>query len=281
MEKRIILILVFILFATTGFEFSGGEKTDIGPPLHPLVHTEPIRGLQELFLVTAFIEMFVDDSRVGTGTGFFCLSEDRSRIFLVTNRHIVRNDGKQMFPDRLRLRLHADPLNLKHFENYDVRLYGDITKTQRRWKELDPSIDVVSIELPLSEIGKYYIKAFHTSDFAREDTELGVGEPVVIIGYPLGFFDEVHSLPVARQGSIASVYPIPFRDRPFFLVDAHLHPGTSGSPVITRPAGGRIGSSGEEKEGVHFYLIGINSGGYGDLELNAIWFTNVIKALIE
>lgn len=275
------IILVLLLLTTTGFEFSTGEKTGTNPPLHPPVHTEPIRGLQELFLVTAFIEMFVDDSRVGTGTGFFCLSEDRNRIFLITNRHIVRNEERQMFPDRLRLRLHTDPLNLKNFESYDVRLYEDIMKTAKRWKELGPSIDVISIKLPLSEMGKYHIKAFHTTDFVREETELGVGEPVVIIGYPLGFFDEVHSLPVARQGSIASVYPIPFRDRPFFLVDAHLHPGTSGSPVITRPAGARIGGSREEKEGEHFYLVGINSGGYEDLELNAIWFTSVIKELIR
>ena len=90
----------------------------------------------------------------------------------------------------------------------------------------------------------YYLKAFQPKDFATDETELGIGEPVVIIGYPLGFFDDIHNLPIARQGSIASVYPIPFQGKPFFLVDANLHAGTSGSPVITRPTGARLTGQG-------------------------------------
>src|SRR2546425_923426 len=80
---------------------------------------QQLQGLQELFLVTTFIEMFVQDTRVGTGTGFFCLSEDKQRLFLITNRHIVRDEEKLFFPDRVRLRLHVNPGDLKLFKSYD------------------------------------------------------------------------------------------------------------------------------------------------------------------
>ncbi len=138
-----------------------------------------------------------------------------------------------------------------------------------------------AIELPLQELGRYYLKALSADQFARQDTELGVGEPVVIIGYPLGFFDEIHSLPVARQGAIASVYPVPFRGNPFFLVDANLHPGTSGSPVISRPAGTRLTERGVVIGAQSFYLVGVNSGAFGDLNLNAVWFPSVVDQLIR
>lgn len=39
-----------------------------------------------------------------------------------------------------------------------------------------------------------------------------------------------------RQGSVASMFPVPFEGKSYFLVDAILHNGTSGSPVVTQPA---------------------------------------------
>lgn len=193
----------------------------------------------------------------------------------------MRNEEKEFFPDRLRLRLHVDPADLRRVANYDIGLYEDEQKTRRRWREVDPSVDVVAIELPVNEVRRFYLKALDPSLFAGSSTELGIGEPVVIIGYPLGFFDDVHHLPVARQGAIASAYPIPFRGNPFFLVDAILHPGTSGSPVISRPTGARLTAQGVVIGGPTCYLVGVNSGTYGNLNLNAVWFPSVIERLIR
>ena len=42
-------------------------------------------------------------------------------------------------------------------------------------------------------------------------------------------------MPVYRQGMIASPYPTMFADEPCFLIDARLHEGSSGSPVLNSP----------------------------------------------
>jgi hypothetical protein len=44
----------------------------------------------------------------------------------------------------------------------------------------------------------------------------------------------VFNLPVIRSGTLASAYQVPFQGKPHFLIDARLHKGTSGSPVITK-----------------------------------------------
>ena len=50
--------------------------------------------------------------------------------------------------------------------------------------------------------------------------------------YPLGqYYDDVFNLQVVRNGTVASAYPMRFRGQPYFLIDARLHEGTSGSPV--------------------------------------------------
>ncbi len=54
------------------------------------------------------------------------------------------------------------------------------------------------------------------------------------MGYPLGVYDDIHNLPLLRTGIIASAYPIPFRCKPYFLVDSHLEEGMSSSPVMTK-----------------------------------------------
>lgn len=236
----------------------------------------------ELALATVRIEMYSGDTRSGTGTGFLYLDESKKRLFLVTNRHIVRKEDISFFPDRLVLKLHTDARDLRQSADYTVRLYSDEKKQKPTWNEINPVVDVVAIELPLDEMRqKYTWKAFGPGDFITGDIVVALGDPVVVIGYPRGFHDEMFYLPVARQGAVASVYPVPFRGNRFFLVDATLHPGTSGSPVITKPSAMTSTQKGTVFGGRTFYVIGINSGTFGDLELNAVWFADVIKELVR
>ncbi len=240
---------------------------------------KPVPQVDELYLSTTFIERFTGETKLGSATGFFFQTADSTRLFLITNRHVVRDEKNLMFPDKLRLHLHIDRSDLRRSVSYDVALYGETEKKQRRWIEINESIDVIAIEFALQDLEKYNIKPLNPSRFAPQGTLFAVGEPLVILGYPLGFFDEVHNLPIARQGAIASAFPIPFKGEPYFLVDANLHQGTSGSPVFSRPARVSMTDAGQRVFGPRVYLLGINSGFYGGLNLNIVWFTKVIDQL--
>ena len=107
------------------------------------------------------------------------------------------------------------------------------------------------------------------------------------MGYPLGqYYDKENNLPVMRNGMVASVYPVPFRGNPYFLVDARLHKGTSGSPVLTKEKSTWIGANGDTVfGGASIYLLGVNSSTFPlpkDIEplgLNAVIFASIVDHL--
>ena len=55
-----------------------------------------------------------------------------------------------------------------------------------------------------------------------------------MIGFPLGFHDTLHHLPVARGAVIASSFGLRFEGQGYFLTDARTHRGASGAPVVMR-----------------------------------------------
>ncbi len=88
-----------------------------------------------------------------------------------------------------------------------------------------------------------------------------VADDAVIIGYPRGYYDDVHLYPIVKSGIIASRWGAPFKGRPYFLIDAKLFPGSSGSIVVSKPqeitiADGKIMYAKEKQ----FAFLGIYSG---------------------
>lgn len=65
--------------------------------------------------------------------------------------------------------------------------------------------------------------------------KIEVTDDAVVIGYPRGYYDEVNVFPVVKAGIVASRWGAPFNGQPYFLVDAKLFPGSSGSIVISKP----------------------------------------------
>lgn len=115
-----------------------------------------------------------------------------------------------------------------------------------------------------------------------------LGQAVLILGFPLGFHDTLHNLPIVRSAIIASSFSHPFKGEPYFLTDARLHRGMSGSPVIanwprrqpffTEPAGG-------------WRLLGIHSSALDvsdrdpeqdeRLALNTAWYASLIPEMLR
>jgi hypothetical protein len=143
---------------------------------------------------------------------------------------------------------------------------------------------LATIELSQTDMSRFVIKAFAPSFFAPADIVIAAGDDVDIIGYPRGFSDVLHNYPVMRTGAIASAYPVPFNGQPLFLVDARLHPGTSGSPVLTKPSSilrtqtGMLHPGGETT-----YFLGVNSGEFifpGESSgLNAVWYASEVQVI--
>lgn len=156
-----------------------------------------LSGSNNLAFVSVPVRSFAGKTALGTGTGFLFRPEF-GQLFLITNRHIVIQESEEFFPDRIEIRLHTDGSNLTRFEDLSLVLYSANNKVRPAWFELDSGIDIVALKLDYDELKRFVFHAFTPNDLISPDIVVGVGDPLLVIGYPLGFSDEVHHLPVFR-----------------------------------------------------------------------------------
>jgi S1-C subfamily serine protease len=241
-------------------------------------------GVNPIVATVTFIRQVKGGNQIGSATGFFYTRGDN--LFLVTNKHVVRDDQTGTIPDLLRLRLHKQGKPLTENEDYDVALYAG---GQALWKTPPANVnaDVAMVKLNNTEVMKdFFVQAWAKESFLPPSFRLEPGEDVFVMGYPLGFHDQQHNLPVFRNAFIGSVYGIPFQGMPLFLTDANLHPGTSGSPVITKPKSTWVDEHGNTNllSGTVYYLLGIHSGTVSPnvtggivLGMGATWYAQLIE----
>ena len=79
-------------------------------------------------------------------------------------------------------------------------------------------------------------RAFTPAHLQADAEAVEVGSSLLVVGFPLGFHDTLHHLPVVRQAVIASSFGLRFQGQGYFLTDARTHRGTSGAPVVMRVA---------------------------------------------
>ena len=247
----------------------------------------------EVLVRVTQVQCLKQDRTVEEATAFFYAHQDG--LYLVTNRHVVRDEEEGFFPEALRLRLHTDPSDLRKNATCDLALEG--ADGQPVWREhpaYGEEVDVVAIPLDKQEMeGRFLVRAFRQADHAPADLELGIGQVVLVLGYPLGFHDRLNNLPIVRDATIASLYPVPFEGKPYFLIDARLHGGTSGSPVIAKPT--RYVTKGGQRVAVRFnlmtFLVGVHSATIDcedrdpdqdePLGLSVVWYPWLIPEIIQ
>jgi hypothetical protein len=175
--------------------------------------------------------------------------------------------------------LHTNAQDHTQNADYDVSLYRDKKSV---WRE-KPGVDLVAVELPTQEMSRFVLIALAPSFLPPEDLVVAPGDELLIVGYPRGFSDVVRNYPIVRTGAVASSYPTPFQGQPYFLVDARLHPGTSGSPVLAKPTNTMRKSSTTVVGDYHIFFLGVNSGevnfGGESSGLNAIWYSTEVVDL--
>jgi S1-C subfamily serine protease len=218
-------------------------------------------------------------------TGFFF--ERDGRLFLVTNRHVVLDEASDHRPDRLEIELHVDPQNVAVTTGFAIPLYQG---TQPVWREgIDPAgtVDVVALQLERAALpDKLLLQPFTPNHLVEQLDEIEVGTRVLIVGFPLGFHDMWHHLPVVRQAVIASAFGLRFQGQGYFLTDARMHRGTSGAPVVAR-----VTTQGSGRGDLPWMLLGVHAARMDvtnrdaeqdeRLNLNCAWYADIIMTLTE
>jgi hypothetical protein len=217
---------------------------------------------------------------IGFATGFFF--EQEGRTFLVTNRHVVVKEEDEFYPDRLVVRIHTSKTDILPTRDVVLPLYE--ANGRPLWLEHSKGIDIIALEIGHLLKETDMVTCWKPDNVLQLDAKLEVGSQVLVIGYPMGLYEPKSYLPILRSGMLATTYGIAFDELPLCLIDANLHKGDSGSPVLTVPS--------EVIEGVALppshlpsYLLGVNSGSYSvrgvALGLNAVWYGNLILHIVS
>jgi S1-C subfamily serine protease len=220
-------------------------------------------------------------SFVGSATGF--VFEHNEKRFLVTNRHVVVKEEEEFYPDQLLVRIHSSQDTVEMTREVALQLYDG--NGHPVWLEHhDKAIDLAALEIGGLLKDTDMVTCWKSKNLVPQDYRVEVGVPVFIIGYPLGFFDQSHYLPPVRSGFLATTYGLDFNGLPICLIDANLHPGTSGSPVLIVSDEDHTPSVSIQSD-LPSFLLGVNAGTYSvsgvSLGLNTVWYSKLLMDIFR
>jgi len=241
--------------------------------------------IEPLLLTATQIATFDGDRLLTKASGFFFSRENR--MFLVTSRHVVCDEPSEHFPDRIEIELHTDEVNLTLSTGFSILLYREGNSIWRQGVDSAGEIDVAVVELDRAALpDSAVLRAFTPEHLPANLADIEVGTPLLIVGFPLGFHDTLHHLPVVRQAVIASSFGVRFQGEGFFLTDARTHRGTSGAAVVMRAP-----SSGAGSNELPWKLLGVHSARLDmhtrdqqqdeSLGLNCAWYASILMTLTE
>jgi hypothetical protein len=234
---------------------------------------------ETLLLSTTRISTYRGRQLLTAASGFF-FRRDKG-LFLVTSRHVLHDEPSGHFPDRVEFMVHVDAENLTRSAAVSVPLYRDARAEWRQGRDSGGEIDVAALPIPAAVLPKGAVfHAFTPDHLLKTFGDVEIGQTLLVVGFPLSFFDTVHHLPVARHATVASAFGIRFQGHGYFLTDARLHRGASGAPVVTRdPA---LGVVPWRLLGVHSARMDMGSRDATQdetLGLNTAWYADILLTL--
>jgi hypothetical protein len=197
---------------------------------------------------------------IGTGFFFNLFEKDkRAVLVIVTNKHVVRGMVSG-FVELTTKRPDGNPDLQNHFR-------AELPNFSVGWIDHpDPAIDLTVFpcgpmleSLGTSGHNIYWISLdpqLIPTDKELED--LTPVEEVLIVGYPIGRWDQKNNSPIFRRGITATAPYLDFSGKQEFLIDAAIFPGSSGSPVLLFNQGAWELRSGGTTIGTRIRLLGIN-----------------------
>jgi len=241
--------------------------------------------IEPILLTAANVLTFDGQCSLTNASGFFF--ERQRRLFLVTSRHVLIDEQADHFPDRIVIELHTNPRNLAESTGFSIPLYRQGLAIWRQGCDTAGWVDIAVIELHRKAMPQPTVyRAFTPEHLLQELDHVEVGTSLRVVGFPLGFHDRLHHMPVVRQAIIATSFGLRFQGEGYFLTDARMHRGTSGSPVVMR-AGDNENLPGD----LRWKLLGVHSGrldvGSRDLQLdevlglNCAWYADILLTLTK
>jgi hypothetical protein len=232
---------------------------------HPACAQAPA-DVEPASLMTTPVFLMNGRQAVQQGTGFFFASTKvdgtPDTVFLVTNYHVVTGrpplSKDAPLGDRVQFLIHEDRVDLARVRHLELPLY-DATH-QPLWVASDttPDADVVLLPVPPAAYANVSLFVF-TEAHTHGDIKMRPTSGATLLGYPYGFADTAHDLPVWKTGHIASEPSVDFDNRPVFLVDVSAFPGMSGSPVLAVENGIYESEEGTMRSGRVLKLLGVFS----------------------
>ena len=238
--------------------------------------------IEPLLLTTTRVSTFSGRQALTAATGFFF--ERADRLYLVTSRHVLHDEPGGHFPDRIELVLHVDPVDLTRTVLFSVLLYCEGRAVWRQGSDSGGDVDVAVVELDRQSLpADAVLRAFGPQHLQRATSDVEVGASLRIVGFPLGFYDTLHHLPVVRHAIIASSFGVRFQGQGYFLTDARMHRGSSGGPVVMR--------SHSADAAIPWRLLGVHAARLDmsdrdkvqddSLGLNCTWYADILMTLTE
>jgi Trypsin-like peptidase domain len=239
--------------------------------------------IESLLLAAARVSTFEQKRHLTNASGFFF--QRGERLFLVTSRHVMIDKASKHFPDRIEIELHIDADNMAKSTGFSIPLYRDRKSVWRQGKDTSGEIDVAVIEIERDALPKTAVyRAFSPEHLPGEQDQVEVGTSLLVVGFPLGFHDTLHHMPVVRHAVVASSFGLRFQGEGYFLTDARTHRGTSGAPVVMRVHGREPAA-----DSLPWVLLGVHSSRLDvdgrDLKLdealglNCAWYTDILLTL--
>lgn len=240
---------------------------------------------EPLLLAAARVSTYDNDQSLTNASGFFFQRDER--LFIVTSRHVFIDAPSKHFPSRIEIELHTDPNNMAESTGYSIPLYKNGNSVWRQGKDAAGEIDVAVIEIDrpaFPEAAVYH--AFTPAHLTGDSDRIEIGSSLLVVGFPLGFHDTLHHMPVVRHAVVASSYGMRFQGEGYFLTDARTHRGTSGAPIVMR-----VGNADPKYGKLPWMLLGVHSArfdvGTRDLKLdealglNCAWYSDILMTLTK
>jgi hypothetical protein len=184
-----------------------------------------------------------------TGSGFLVAERQgdgsRERVYrtyLVSNRHVFAQ-ARTAFA---RFNAAVGEATRQFKVELDPEQYGRLV-----FPHPNPEVDVAVVPVSADELARHGVRfAFFKSDehvltrAAAKDAGLAEGDPVLVLGFPMGLVGDERNHVIVRQGCLARVCDAFDGEAHSFLLDASVYPGNSGGPVVSRPAA--VGAGGDD-----------------------------------
>jgi Trypsin-like peptidase domain len=236
--------------------------------------------VEALLLTSSRVATFQGYRALTAASGFFFLRG--AQLFLVTSRHVFRDLVSDHAPDRIELGLHHQDGNLTRQFTVSLPLYA---QGQALWREAHDSsgeVDVAALPVALEALPAAALyTAFRPEHLPLQLSSVRVGQPLLVVGFPLGFHDTLHHLPVVRGAVVASAFGVRFQGQGCFVTDAPMHRGSSGAPVVCHHPGGDPDLP-WQLLGVHASRMDMHTRDQrvdAALGLNLAWYADVLMVL--